>query len=439
MSKKSVSNLNAASSLKLNSPLVPGIALLLFFLVLIDAYKGWAVLFIAFGGSFLISWVWALSLYRGLRLKREMRFGWAQVGDQLEERFTLVNTSRFPALWVEILDETNMPNYWANQVRGITGTAENRWLVRSICSHRGLYTFGPTTLRAKDPFGFFTITIHDSTSTTMMVMPPVVSLPHIQVAPGGRAGEGTPRINAPERTVSSASVREYQAGDSLRWIHWPSSVKHNELIVRVFEGAPAGDWWIILDLDKQAQVGEGLESTEEHGVILAASLAHLGMVSGRSVGMITHGKDLVWLSPNMSDEHNWSILRALALIEPGSEDLKRLLQLSRPGLNQNTSLILITPAVQGEWLESLIAIRRQHIVPTVLLFDPRTFGNEASPEPLSTILSRLGILCEVIPKDLLDREEIQPGREGQWQWRVTPLGKAVADMKPEELSWRGLG
>ena len=211
-------------------------------LYIIDGYKGWSILAIGFGGTWLISYIWARQLASGLDLKREMRFGWAQVGDQLEERFTLKNRSKLPALWVEILDDTNMPNYWANQVRGIDANTESRWFVRSICSRRGLYTFGPTTLSTKDPFGLFTVKIHDPTSTTMMVMPPVVTLPPIQVAPGGRAGEGSPRVNAPEQTVSSASVRNYYPGDSLRWIHWLTTARRNELFVRIFEGSPAGDY-----------------------------------------------------------------------------------------------------------------------------------------------------------------------------------------------------
>ena len=426
------------SPLKLKSPLVVVLCGVLLVLVLVDPYKGWSVLFLAFGGAFTISYIWARSLAQGLSLKREMRFGWAQVGDRLEERFTLVNNSRFPALWVEILDQTNLPNYWANQVRGISGNVDNRWVVRSVCSQRGLYTLGPTTLRTSDPLGFFTVNLFDPTSTTMMVMPPVVTLPSIQVAPGGRAGEGTPRVNAPERTVSSASVREYQPGDSLRWIHWPSSAKRNELIVRIFEGAPAGDWWIILDLEADVQAGSGLDSTGEHGVILAASLANQGMRSGRSVGLITHGQDLVWLPPNMSDEHNWSILRELALVETGEMDLAHLLDLSRPGINQNTSLIVITPAVDGKWLEALMAIKRQHIIPTVLLFDPQTFGAEVSAQSMAESLSLFGVVNEVIPKDLLDQEEIQPGKEGEWQWRITPLGKAVPAMDSEDMVWRGL-
>ena len=135
----------------------------------------------------------------------------------------------------------------------------------------------------------------------------------IQVAPGGRAGEGSPRFNAPERSVNAATVREYLPGDSLRWIHWPTTVRRNDLFVRVFEGSPAGDWWIILDLDQDVQIGENQDSTQEHGIILAASLADLGMRTGHSVGLITHGDKLLWLPPRMSDEHNWDILRSLAM------------------------------------------------------------------------------------------------------------------------------
>jgi uncharacterized protein (DUF58 family) len=423
---------------KLDSYLVPAICCVLIFLYFLDSYKGWSILFIGLGGTWLISYLWASSLAKGLSLKREMRFGWAQVGDNLEERFTLINRSRFPALWVEIHDQTNMPNYWANQVRTIDPNAENRWFVRSVCSHRGLYTFGPTSLQTKDPFGFFTVTIYDPASTTMMVMPPVVTLPPIQVAPGGRAGEGTPRINAPERTVSSAGVREYVPGDSLRWIHWPTSARRNDLFVRVFEGVPAGDWWIILDLDESVQIGEGLDSTSEHGVILTASLANLGMRSGRSVGLITHGENLVWLPPNMSDEHNWSILKELALIEPGTNSLDELLNLARPSLSQNTSLIVITPAVNGDWIESLLNIRHQQVVPTILLFDPVTFGDDNSAIGILDDLSRLGIINDVIPKDLLDRYEVKHSSVGNWEWRITPLGRAVPTLEPEELVWRNL-
>jgi len=367
-----------------------------------------------------------------------MRFGWAQVGDRLEERFTLINESRLPALWVEVIDETNLPGYQANQVRSIGAISQIRWYTEGVCMHRGLYVLGPTSIKTSDPFGIYTVTIHDPSSATLMVMPPVVPLPPIEVAPGGRAGEGSPRVNAPERTVSTASVREYFPGDSLRWIHWPTSARRNELFVRIFEGSPAGDWWIILDLDKSVQVGDDEDSTQEHGIILTASLADLGMRTGHSVGLLTHGDELIWLPPRMSDDHNWQMLRSLAMIEPGERSLAELLELARPTLGQNTSLIVITPSVDGPWVEALLALRRQGVVPTVMLFDPETFGGNGNLPALKDYLAGLGIAHEIISRQLLKRQEARPGQSGHWEWRVTPLGRALPTIQPDDLSWRDL-
>jgi uncharacterized protein (DUF58 family) len=424
--------------MKLNIRILPVLCILMAILYFIDSYRGWSFLLIGLGGLWLVSFFWARDIRKGLSLRREMRFGWAQVGDRLEERFTLINNARLPALWVEVVDSTNLPGYQASQVRVVGGYSEIRWQTEGICMHRGLYMLGPTTIKTSDPFGIYTVTIHDPSSATLMVMPPVVPLPPIQVASGGRAGEGSLRVNAPERTVSTASVREYLPGDSLRWIHWPTSVRRNDLFVRVFEGSPAGDWWIILDLEESVQIGEGRDSTQEHGIILTASLADLGMRSGHSVGLFAHGDKLVWLPPRMSDEHNWEILRALALIEPGQHPLTELLEMTKPTLGRNTSLILVTPDVDGPWVKPLLDFRSQGVVPTVLVFDPDTFGGQGNLPALKDYLSRLGITHETISRDLLDRREARPGQSGHWDWRVTPLGKAVPALKPDDLSWRDL-
>ena len=432
-------NMNSPKvSLQYNRVLIFLIIFLLLLLYFIDSYRGWSIMLISFGGSWMISFIWAKALSKGLSLQREMRFGWAQVGDRLEERFTLLNQSRFPAIWVEIWDESNMPNYWANQVRGIGSNSETRWYVQSVCSRRGIYIFGPTKLRTKDPLGFFTVTIEDPTSLTMVVMPPVVSLPSIRVAPGGRAGEGATRIDAPERTVSSSSVRQYVPGDSFRWIHWPTTAKRGDYYVRIFDGAPSGDWWIILDLDQNVQVGEGQDSTIEHGIILAASLADLAMRNGKSVGLVAHGKDLVWLAPNMSDEHNWKILKSLAIIEPGDCSLSALLKIVRKSLSKNSTAIIITPNSGGEWIQHIFEIRNQQVVPTLLLFDPETFGGTSSIMPLRQDLINYGIGSEAIPKSMLEQGEIQPGKAGHWEWMVTPLGRAVPVIDPDTLTWRNM-
>ena len=426
------------SHMKLNLRILPVLCGLLVILFLIDSYKGWSFLLIGLGGLWMVSYFWAKSLLNSLSLRREMRFGWAQVGDRLEERFTLENRSFLPALWVEVIDHTNLPGYQADQVRVVGGNSEIRWQTEGVCRHRGLYTLGPTAFKTSDPFGIYTVIIQDRSSATLMVMPPVVPLPPIQVAPGGRAGEGSPRFNAPERSINAATVREYLPGDSLRWIHWPTTVRRNDLFVHVFEGSPAGDWWIILDLDQEVQIGENQDSTQEHGIILAASLADLGMRTGHSVGLITHGDKFVWLPPRMSDEHNWEILRSLALIETGQQPLSDLIESSRTFLSQNTSMIIITPSLDSSWVQVVLGLRRQGVVPTILVFDPQSFGGTGNLSPLREYLTNLGITHEVISRELLDREETSPGQTGHWDWRITPLGKALPTFQPDDLSWRNL-
>jgi uncharacterized protein (DUF58 family) len=423
--------------IQLNSPILPILAALCLVLALIDGYKGWLILLIALGGAWMLSYFWAWTLAKNLQIKRKIRYGWAQVGDRLEESFTLINHSRVPALWVEVIGQTNMPNYWANQVRSVKQESQIRWLIRGVCTRRGLYTLGPTTLKTCDPFSIYTVTLHDPASTTLMVMPPVVPLPAIQIAPGGKAGEGsTARVNAPERTVSSASVREYISGDSMRWIHWPTSAKHNELFVRVFEGTPTGDWWILLDLDQAVQIGEAENSTQEQGIILAASLADMGMRTGRSVGLVTYGKELIWQQPQISDEHKWSILRSLALVEMGDVPLAELLELARPSFGRYASLIIITPAIKGGWLESLLVVRRLGVIPTVLVFDPLSFGGTESPLGILNDLSSQGITHKIIHRKLLDHSEVQPQEVGDWNWQFPTRGLGLPSQLPEKITWQ---
>lgn len=426
------------SSLGLNTWLLPPLVGLLLILQLTTPYRGWVMLLVGLGGALLISYLWARSLLQGLRLRREMRFGWVQVGDRLEERFTLVNDGWVPALWVEIADHSTMPSYEVSRGTRVGGRDALRWRTEGVCSRRGLFTLGPTSLLTSDPFGLFTVELSYPASRPFLVMPPVVSLPTIRIATGGRAGEGRPRPDAPERTVSAASVREYSPGDSLRWIHWRTSARRDSLYVRLLDGTAAGDWWILLDMNRRVQVGEGQESTEEHGVILAASLADRGLRSRKAVGMVTHGEELVWLPPRSGDGRRWEILRALALISPGERPLAQLLTQTGPALGQNASLIIITPAVGGDWMEALVPLLRRDITPTVLLLDPTSFGGTADVHRTSAVLTELEVTHHTITSDLLETSEARPGQRGRWEWRVGGTGRAISVEQPRDVTWETL-
>jgi len=425
--------------LKLNVRALPILVALLIALQLSVPYHGWMLLLIGLGGAWLIAYVWARALARGVRLTRELRFGWAQVGDRLEERFTLSNTSWLPALWVEIADHSTLPGHSTSIATGVDGTSENRWIVKSVCARRGAYTLGPTTLRTGDPFGIYSVTIENPATTNMMVMPPIVPLPRIEIAPGGRAGEGARRTAALERAISAQGIREYTPGDRLNAIHWRASAHHDSLLVRLFDSTPASDWWILLDLNARAQIGEGQNSTLEHAIILTASLADRGLRAGRAVGLGAFTDNLVWLPPHAGETRRWEILRALALASPGARSLAELLAQMHASFKQRTSLIIITPDARADWLAPLIPLRWRGIVPTVLLLDPISFGGTTDARGALSALADLEIAREVITREVLERPEAQPGMRGHYEWQVTPLGRALPRRVSREAGWKTLG
>jgi len=425
--------------MRLNLRFLPFLIGLLLLLQLLFPSRVWTALLVMLGGGWLIGFLWARSLARNLHLTREMRFGWAQVGDRLQERFTLVNHGLAPAVWVEVVDHSTLPGYQAGRVTSVGYLDSLRWQTEGVCTRRGLYTLGPTSLRTGDPLGLYTVTLHQPDSTVWIVMPPVVSLPGIEVAPGGRAGEGRrPRADAFERTVGAISAREYQPGDSPRWIHWPVSARHDGLFVRLFDGTPASDWWIFLDLDERVQVGQGWDSTEEHGVILAASLADRGLRAGHAVGLVTHGKELVWLPPQCAPGLMLAVLRALALVSAGDCSLQELLERARPTFRRGASLVIITPAVEGDWIGATLPLWKSGIMPTVLLLDPASFGGTGDVSRAVALLSNWGLAHYVIARDLLDRPEARPGHQGQWEWRLAAGGRAIPVRRPGDMGWRRL-
>jgi uncharacterized protein (DUF58 family) len=378
------------------------------------------------GGAWLLSYLWARSLARGLRLVREMRFGWVQVGDRLVERFTLFNDGWAPALWVELVDQSTLPDYQVGRGTRAGSGRSVRWHTDALCTRRGLYNLGPARLATGDPFGLFTVSLDYPASLPLLVLPPIVSLPSIEVAPGGWIGAGLPRTNALERTVSATSVREYAPGDGLRWIHWRTSARQGELFVRLFDGTSAGDWWIILDMNQRVQAGEGQDSTEEHGVILAASLADRGLRSGRAVGLVADGEQLVWLPPREGDLQRWQILRSLAQVSLGSRPLPDLLMHLESGTQRRASLIIVTPQVDAAWVDALLLLVRRGGVPTVLLLDPISFGGSGSIQAAQAALIDIGVTHYVIARDLLDRPEAHPAYDGDWEGMQIGPGRPMS-------------
>lgn len=165
------------------------------------------------------------------------------------------------------------------------GRREVSYRVRSDL--RGRYPLGPLQLRLSDPFGMCELTRSFSSHDTLTVIPRTEPLPPVRLT-GEAAGYGEGR----QRSLALAGEddvipRGYRHGDDLRRVHWRSTARYGELMVRREEQPQRARCTVLLDTRRGAYQGAGPDSAFEWAVSGAASaLVHV-LERGFSVRLLT--------------------------------------------------------------------------------------------------------------------------------------------------------
>ncbi|KAA3656577.1 MAG: DUF58 domain-containing protein [Chloroflexi bacterium] len=390
----------------------------------------WYTLLIGIGGLFVVSYVWIRQLAKGVHATRRLRYGWVSVGDRLEEQFTIINTSLLPALWVEVVDQSNVPEYKTAVVHSVANEGVRRWREYAVCLQRGQYQLGPWTIRSSDPFGIFILTRQYPVSNEVIIHPPIHTEIPIPLPSGQSSGRVRARQRAWRATINAASVRDYQPNDPYRWIHWPTSARRDELFVRQFDLDAAGDIWILLDMEQQIQLGDGLDGTEEHAVLLAASLAAMALHQNRPVGVAGYGRSPQIVPPGRGTGHRWKILRALALVNAdGDATLSQTITDISRLMRRGSAAVIITATNSIEWLPNLTTLSQRGLRSELIVLDRPSFGGTGKSQVLQDALLQQGYSCHIIRQGEIGQAPEQEKR-GYWEFKVTGTGGVVAVQSP---------
>lgn len=138
---------------------------------------------------------------------------------------------------------------------------------------RGRYEIGPLMVRLTDPFGLCDLTRSFPSVDPLVVIPEVVPLPPVRLL-GEYTGSGDSRARSVAvHGEDDAATREYRHGDDLRRVHWRSTARVGELMVRREEQPWESRATIVLDTRTYAHKGEGPTASFEWAVSAAASIA----------------------------------------------------------------------------------------------------------------------------------------------------------------------
>ncbi|MQA78222.1 MAG: DUF58 domain-containing protein [Streptosporangiales bacterium] len=137
---------------------------------------------------------------------------------------------------------------------------------------RGRFDIGPLSVRLADPFGLVELTRSFAQIDKLTVTPLIHPLPEVRLS-----GDWTGGGDSHARTIAAAgdddvATREYRRGDDLRRVHWKTTAKRGELMVRREEQHWQSRCTIFLDSRHRAYHGDGPGSAFEFAVSAAASI-----------------------------------------------------------------------------------------------------------------------------------------------------------------------
>ena len=265
----------------------------------------------------------------------------------------------------------------------LAGHSQRTFSYKLGCYQRGLYTVGPLLLRSAYPLGLASSQREgDPSLPTLLVYPTlfeVASFPLL--AAGSLVMSGMESMARAGGSDDFFGTREYRQGDSLRHIHWPSTARHDLLIVKEFEVRSSTEMTLILDLQKEANTGVERESTLEYGVRIAASLARYALERGHSVQLTGYGERAAVVPPGRGMHHLGAVLDTLARVSadgssPYHEAITRAARFLRDG---STAVLFLSAETRLEdYLQPLGLLRAMRVRPIAIRFDRASFGGSFS-------------------------------------------------------------
>lgn len=243
-------------------------------------------------------------------------------------------------------------------------------------AQRGRYEFGPINMSTRFPLGLVRQTAQLEKRETLTVYPRLGRLTPAwhRVYQESMLGSRRTRRRQSATDGDFLALRDWQAGDSRRWIHWRTSARRGRLVVRQFEQQQSQDLLLLLDLWQPERPTEDHFDNVELAVSFAATVANdLCRRGGSQLDVGIAGGELLYTHGDASAALQTEIMENLAIAEATSEDrMPELLRETMTHSPAGTLTLLISTRPGGVSLseeadqlesESQISLATRRVVP----------------------------------------------------------------------------
>ncbi len=351
--------------------------------------------------------VWSVYCLRDVAYKRSLSEKRVLYGEEITLALTLENTKILPLPWIEVQDAVPRALRIKDQPTSTSGSSHSltldslfnlRWYDRVTrrytvqCRARGVHTFGPTTLRSGDIFGFVDREADISNHQYVLVYPMVVPITSFSLPARHPFGDRrAPRrlLEDPSRVVG---VREYVYGDSLRRVDWKATARTMQMQSKIYEATTTHT--IVLFLNAAARNDEyyGIHpELQELSICAAASVTEWAVNQGYAVGLYansvmympddeTHFADTlsddsqeeaqqeisrqrqkrrIRIPASSNETQRQRIMETLARVQPYfGTSIEDVLQAERTHLPTGATVVVITTTISDQLVDALARVRQ---------------------------------------------------------------------------------
>ena len=218
-----------------------------------------------------VAWVWLAA--GPMTLRRRAGKGVLLEGADVWVGLDVQPESRIPAAGIAI---TETIARFGDQVTTLarTGTGYRGTYVLERVP-RGRYVVEQARATVDDPFGLARMDVELDARGSLLVYPRLTPLDRLFSESGAHAQDGRRLLLRRPSGFDLHSVREYEQGESLRKVHWKTTARRGQLMVKELEDAPRDEIAVILDADASAVVEDSFDvQVRVAGSILRAHAAH---------------------------------------------------------------------------------------------------------------------------------------------------------------------
>jgi len=220
---------------------------------------------------------------------------------------------------------------------------------------RGRHSFEAVRLAITDPFGLAAADQALVERQALVVYPRLVDLDRVFFDGGAGPEHGRQLLLRRPVGFDLHSVREYQQGESLRRVHWPSTARRGALMVKELEDSPRDEVAVLLDGDPASVTGAPPDSSFDAAVRVAGSILLAQVRRGRRCTLVLNngGRDTQSVS---SDGPEWQrALELLAAVEPDAKSpAATLLRSPDAPASRSLELVVVTCRVEAALVDRLL-------------------------------------------------------------------------------------